>query len=229
MAFWSTNIEPLQKRNFEVIIGTTGVSFLAKTADKPTMETDVNEYQLINQIYKYPTIVKWNDINIKFVDTVEKSVSKQLYDLMSQGTRDLGDWFNKHGGAVGPLTKNRTPMESAPDGTLQPAASGEITGRFEIDVIGYNSNKQVVSKWTLKNAFIRSINFGDYDYSSDDFVEVDVTISYDYADLETIIRGTPGSKTAAVTVEDLDDLYGESILKEDGTVLTTAGQSFPDE
>ena len=54
MAFWSDNtIEPLRKRSFVITIENDAASivddfsFLAKSTDKPTLETDVNEYKLI--------------------------------------------------------------------------------------------------------------------------------------------------------------------------------------
>ena len=39
----------------------------------------------------------------------------------------------------------------------------------------------VVSKWILKNAFLTDVSFGDLDYSSDDVMEINATIVYDYA------------------------------------------------
>ena len=83
MTFWNEpTIEPLRKRSFKISIGDDSFSFLAKTANKPTLETDVNEYRLINQIEKFPSVPRWNDITITFVDTKEKKISKTLIKLM---------------------------------------------------------------------------------------------------------------------------------------------------
>lgn len=38
--------------------------------------------------------------------------------------------------------------------------------------------------WTLKNPFIKSINFGTLDYSSDELITMEVVLSYDYCEIE---------------------------------------------
>ena len=38
--------------------------------------------------------------------------------------------------------------------------------------------------WKLKNAWIKSINFGSLDYSSDELITIEVTISYDWCEVE---------------------------------------------
>jgi hypothetical protein len=38
--------------------------------------------------------------------------------------------------------------------------------------------------WTLVNSFIKSVNYGDLDYSSDDLVSIEITVAYDYATTE---------------------------------------------
>jgi hypothetical protein len=42
-------------------------------------------------------------------------------------------------------------------------------------------NGEVNEKWTLVNPIIRSIKFGDLTYDSDDAVEYQIEITYDYA------------------------------------------------
>ena len=100
MAFWSDNsITPLRKRSFTVSIPAEagGFEFLVKSANKPTVETDVNEYRLINQIVKFPTVPKWNDITIKYVDTDEKSTTAATVTAAAATTtRPLPNPFPHH-------------------------------------------------------------------------------------------------------------------------------------
>jgi hypothetical protein len=51
----------------------------------------------------------------------------------------------------------------------------------------------VIGTWKLINAFISAINFGEMDYSTEDIVQPQITISYDYALFET---GTPKNQQA---------------------------------
>jgi hypothetical protein len=41
-----------------------------------------------------------------------------------------------------------------------------------------------IEQWTLKGAFIASATFNDLDWSSNDVVEISLTLEYDYAILE---------------------------------------------
>jgi len=156
MTFWNSHkIEPMRKRAFKVSLGGDDkISFLAKTVNKPTLETDVNEYKLINQVKKFPSIPKWNEITIKYVDTKSQKITKKLMTLM--------------------MTSGNTPNSSW---TADAITKGDVKLIIEqLDAGGKPS-----STWSFKNPFIRSINFGDLDYSSDEFVEIDVVVSYDWA------------------------------------------------
>ena len=174
MTFWSeSTLEPARKYAFNVkIIDASGsesyneLSFLAKSVNKPTVETDVNEYRLINQIKKFPTIPKWNDITIKFVDTVDQPISKTLLKLM------LGE--------KNPTTENWE-ANAISKYTSASGKSKEITNNFSLNIEQLNSKGEVKGEWEFKNPFIRSVNYGELEYSDDGFVEVEVIIAYDYA------------------------------------------------
>lgn len=150
MSFWSTGLEPLRKYNFEVSIG-KNFKILAKSVNKPTLETDVNEYKLLNQIIKFPSVPKWNDITVKYVDT-GKGLTENLKLMMG---------VDRPHGKVEALKKGSIPLT----------------------ITGYDTNGKQNSQWTFTNAFIKSIDYGDYDYSSDEFVEVTVVFAYDWARL----------------------------------------------
>ena len=47
-----------------------------------------------------------------------------------------------------------------------------------------NSEGDEVERWTLFNPIIVSANWGQFDYSSEELVELQLTIAYDYATIE---------------------------------------------
>lgn len=156
MAFWTNNtLEPLRKFRFIVTLGAGEELWYAKSVSKPSFEVSQNEYQLINHKIKYPGIVTWNDIDIVIIDTVSESKGQSYYNkLIEHG-------YNFDGGIDG--------VEK------QQYKNGEIL-ITQIDADG-NPHEE----WTLKNAFIKSVKFGDLDYSSDDLLEITITIAYDSA------------------------------------------------
>ncbi len=157
MAFWSTSdIEPARQNRFIVRLGEADYTFLAKSVSKPTVETDVNEYRLLNQVVKFPSVPKWNDIAIKYVDSADKTIYEDLLKLMMPEQSIKNEW------AANAIKKNDV----------------------ELVVEQYDSTGDIVSTWLFKNPFIKSINFGENEYSSDNFVEIELNIAYDYAYLE---------------------------------------------
>ena len=71
-----------------------------------------------------------------------------------------------------------------------------------------------INEWTFKGAFIKQISFGELDYSADDFVSVEMTISVDYAS----INGS-GTSSIAVTRES-----GESTPAQPNETATVENQ-----
>ena len=58
-----------------------------------------------------------------------------------------------------------------------------VGGRMYIHMIDEDGTP--IETWSLYNPWIKSVNFGDLDYESDELVNVEVGIRYDWAELET--------------------------------------------
>ena len=54
-------------------------------------------------------------------------------------------------------------------------------GRVSVEQIDAEGN--MVERWTLWNAFIQAIDYGDLDYSADEMSEITLTLRYDWAEL----------------------------------------------
>ena len=50
---------------------------------------------------------------------------------------------------------------------------------------------KVIEQWTLINAFVSNVEFGQLSYASEDLVEISVTVVYDYAKLDKTKPGYP--------------------------------------
>ena len=153
MTFWSKSNEPLRKFRFTVTFGEE--LWYAKSVSKPTFDISVSEYQLINHKIKYPGIVTWSDVEIVIIDT--KSITKGVKyykNLVSGGYRFSG---NDDG-----IVKKNT-------------AGGDVL------ITQLAADGKIIEEWRLINPFVKSIKFGDLDYSSDDLVEITITLAFDSA------------------------------------------------
>ena len=170
MTFWSQAAydAPYRQRNFKVQI--SDVWFWTKSVTKPSYEIAVNEYQVANQIHKYPGLLRWNDVTIVIYDNAGRA-KKLVEQLGKIGYTSPEDYGGSDG--IGKIN------------TL----GGEV-------IIEQYNDKQVnsspVEKWTLGNAFVRSINFGQLDYESDEFVQIEIVIAYDWAKLDGVKYSVSG-------------------------------------
>jgi hypothetical protein len=61
-------------------------------------------------------------------------------------------------------------------------------GSVILEALDQQGNK--LERWTLNNSFVSSVKFGDFDYSSEDMREIELTFVYDWASCEI---GTDGA------------------------------------
>lgn len=156
MAFWiERDNEPLRKFRFKIQVGEDSVMWWAKSVTQPSPDVSMSEHQLINHKIKYPGIVTWNDIDINIVD-IDKKGLEYFNKLISVG-------YNRSGNN---------------DGIRKSQYGSQVFSIQKIDAGG-----TPIETWDLINPFIKSIKYGDLDYSSDDLLEVTLTVAYDSATL----------------------------------------------
>lgn len=195
MSFWtSSRFEPKTKSRFVVNLG--GNFFITvKSVSKPKLTIENQEYRMINHFYKFPGLAKWEPIEITFVDVYgEKQVGdgyngKELTNTaaylaglanrigyvgndLESFDENAGDFSNKF---KSPNLHSITKDDSA-------AAFGSGNGGDPIIAIQQlNSDGKVIEEWTLFNPTIKSLEWGDLQYGSDDLVEYKLSLDYDYA------------------------------------------------
>ena len=177
MTFWSTNnVEPT--RQYRFIIGNAKDEYVwwwAKSCDKPSFDIESQELKLINHKFKYPGVATWNDVKITIVDVGEKA--KELYTLLVSSGWNI---------AARPKPEDKDIIydlaTDGNDGIIKEKATRSLD---EIQIRQMDSNGKLLEKWTLKNAWAKSISFGSLEYSSDELVTIDITLAYDYATFHT--------------------------------------------
>ena len=70
-----------------------------------------------------------------------------------------------------------------PEGIVKKSATDIFRVGGEIQIHQIDSNGKVIEQWKLNNAWIKSVTFGSLDYSNDELVTIDITVSYDWAEL----------------------------------------------
>ena len=181
--FWSdASIEP--KRKFRWLLSFRGVpQWIMKKVGKPNFSLGEAEHNFLNYKFYYPGRVEWAEISMTLVDPVSPDASKTMMALLKQS------------GYVPPHNfLNANTIEEAPGREAGRAytmsknsAVNALGGAIFIQQI--DATGLVHEEWKLYNPFIKSVSFDELDYESDDLLNIELTLRYDWADL-----GTRGGK-----------------------------------
>tara|TARA_B100000242_G_C42899914_1_gene417401 strand:+ start:36 stop:629 length:594 start_codon:yes stop_codon:yes gene_type:complete len=194
MPFWnSTDIQIKQKSKF--VVSFAGTFFLpnVKSVTKPSITVATKDYTLLNHVYNYPGIAKWEPIQIVFVDMNGNGKSFDTAGFLTQMLNNSGYTYphiatHKLGTTGGPDRELSTPEKSS---TIANAFGKGLYDKADFaksDRDGQNVLIQqlspagnVVESWRLINPLIKAIKYGELTYDSDDPVEYTLEVIYDYA------------------------------------------------
>ena len=130
-------------------------SYLIKAAARPSMTNGEIVLDHINVDRKVKGKTRWNDVSITLYDPIVPS-----------GAQSVIDWIRLHHESL-----------TGRDG---------YSTQYKKD-IRFNSlspTGEIIEEWLLKGAFIADSNFGQMDWSTEESVQIELTLKYDYAVLE---------------------------------------------
>ena len=165
--FWSTPSGKDPKRGYRWLMsmGATGIpAYILKKVSKPSFSVSETEHKYLNHTYWYPGRVTWNTISMTLADPVEPDAAALVLSAIEAS-------------GYSPLIKD----EPTPS-TMSKAKAVAALGEIQIKQIDANGDE--IETWTLVNAWIKDVKAGDLDYESDDLVNLELEIRYDYAHLK---------------------------------------------
>lgn len=165
--FWANSaLEPKRKHRWLLYLGGTDIPvYVVKTVGKPSFTINPAEHQFFGHKFYYPGNVTWDPVDVTLVDPIDPDVSRRLYDSLIKSGYQTPDVTE--GGAAFTTSKLK--------------ATSVLNGQVRLEQLG--PDNEATETFKLWNPWITSVNFGDLDYTSDDMVEVSITIQYDYATL----------------------------------------------
>ena len=145
-----TAFEPKVQNRFIMYID--GIpSYLIKKAASPQISFTDIKLDHINVYRKLKGKAEWADMSLQLYDPVTPSGAQALMEWVRLGHESVTGRNGYSDFYKKDLTLN----------TLGPV--GDIVG-----------------EWIIKGAYVKSANFGEYDWSSDAYVSIDLTIAMDY-------------------------------------------------
>jgi len=181
MAFWTSALsEPKRQHRFLLRLPslTTGgpqpefayTEYLARSVTKPSYTVSETPHKFLGNTYYYPGIVEWNTITATIVNSVAPDGNALLYSALEQM------------GYLKPDVQELiTRGEQAPS-TVNKDAALNALGQVEIEEL--TGEGTTAGIWILNNAFITSATFGDLNYDTEDILNIELTMRYDWATYE---------------------------------------------
>ena len=180
--FWSDpGLEPKRQYRWLFSFGEAGgveegslPTYICRKVDKPQFQVTESEHTFLNHKFYYPGRVEWQPLNVTIVDPLDVDSAAVLQTIVEEA------------GYV--LPGRITPETATPgaNGLLQTLSKANFAGPR--GVLGICTIKQIdsagdiVETWALNNVWIQNVNFGSLDYTSDDLVEIELTLRYDWAE-----------------------------------------------
>tara|TARA_R100001440_G_C2521430_1_gene118926 strand:+ start:555 stop:1127 length:573 start_codon:yes stop_codon:yes gene_type:complete len=178
MAFWTNyNTDPKRSFRYRFILSSDTAAgqireYTIKEVKKPSFQMEAGpQAKYIQHTFKYPGRVSWQDVTFSIVDpgANDEDASVALMNVLAKS------------GYQKPTTQDlsRTSISKRKANT-----SIGIPRILEIDAEGRDT-----TTWSLHNAYITGVDFGQLSYETDEMVTYQITLSYDYA---TIKKRTAG-------------------------------------
>ena len=141
------------------------LQYACKRVDRPSVSVSETEHTYINHKFYYPGRVEWSEVSVSFVDVVGEDGAADIF---------LGMLYD-----AGYKIPKAADDSSANLVTLGKQSMIDALGDVFITLV--NAEGDMIEKWTLHNAFFKSVRLAGLDYGSEEMLTVDTSIRYDYA------------------------------------------------
>ena len=174
---WSDpSLEPKRQYRWLFSFGAAGAgdtdalpSYLCRKVDKPNFTITESEHTFLNHKFYYPGRVEWAEISVTIVDPIDLDAAHVLQNVIEKAGYKLPNALNTA------LEPNQLTTISKDNFAGANGALGQVFVK-QID-----SEGEIRETWVLYNTWIKSINFGSLDYTSDELVEIEIGLRYDWA------------------------------------------------
>tara|TARA_R100001510_G_C7655786_1_gene215156 strand:- start:1140 stop:1805 length:666 start_codon:yes stop_codon:yes gene_type:complete len=214
MAFWSElALEP--KRKFRWFLYFAGLpQFVVTKVKKPSFKIGTKAHDFLNYKFNYPGKVTWDPITFSLVDPIQPDATHTFMEILKTAGYDMPNQFVTKasgtadgGGSINSITKKG--LADSFGGQIQlvqlGTAAASAVGAQGAGTVANPNALVEVEKWLIWNPQITSVGFGDLDYASEDLINIDVGITYDFAELEA---GTGGQSKFATGLSTENNFTG---------------------
>jgi hypothetical protein len=146
--------------------------WLVKSVSRPTWNLSETPHSFINHTFYYPGRIEYDEISVQLVDAITPNAAVNMQNLLALS---------------GYVTPDNVQL-GQPDGyqTISKAGWGaEGAGLGAVEIVQMDPEGASIETWKLYNTWIKSCNLNELNYESDDLLNIDLTLRYDYFKVES--------------------------------------------
>ena len=169
MAFWAEpGTEPKRSYRWIMRLNTNDPSskldsYLIKRTSRPSWSLTESQHVFLNHTFYYPGRVQYNELSVQIVDAVDPNSAVRLMKMLADAGYQAPDAAANDDGWS---TVSKAGWGGANLGSPQ--------------IIQLDEAGEEIETWQFYNSWIKSCTLGDLDYGSDELLNVDMVIRYDY-------------------------------------------------
>ena len=166
MGFWNDQEKFETKRAFRWVAIFNKVSpWTIKSISKPSLSVSETSHRFMNHTYYYPGRVEWSTIDLSLVDPLSSDATKTILHMIeSAGYNPNIDEQSTY------KTVSKTKATSALN---------------NLEIRQLDADGTVIERWTLKHPWVKDVKFGNLSYDSDDLIDLNLTIRFDWCKVWT--------------------------------------------
>jgi|TARA_R110000824_G_scaffold168788_3_gene345747 hypothetical protein len=166
--FWANPAtSPKRKYRFLLSLPNAGAdaSYLVTKVNRPSFNITEATHSYLNHTFYFPGRVEWQTVSFSIVDPVGPDATGLLVGILgASGYQIPANLAGNAGGSYGTMSK---------------AAATSVMGIVQLSSL--DANGTPVDTWKMHNCWMKNVTMGDYDYSDDSLVSMDVELRYDFA------------------------------------------------
>lgn len=167
MSFWTeASSEPKRNFRFQVQItgfGANSIIWWAKNFKTPSYNLSESTHDFLDNKYYFPGRLTWDDCTMTLVDPVSPNAAALTNQII------LNSGYSVKGQSSVPSTMGK---------------AGAVGAVGSVITTIFNADGDEIEKWTLQNAFLKTVSYSTLDYSNDDLRTIDMTWRYDWAECD---------------------------------------------
>lgn len=145
-------------------------SYSVKDVKKPSLQMEGGpQVKYIQHTFKYPGRVMWQDVTCTVYDP--------------GGSEDGGQTLYNIIAASGYAIPVLPPGQGGGFTDESISKSKSVTAMSTPRITQIDDKGSIIEEWTLHNAYLAGVDFGQLSYDTDDMVNIQLTLTYDYASL----------------------------------------------